>query len=325
VDKYVQFTLKDPVCPEQYKIRTPVQYRGTIKLHGTNAGVACSVAGLVAQSRTRALALDDDHEGFAKFVSTEAQTQAIREIEKSIREEHNISDDTTIYLYGEWCGPGIMKGTAINSLPDKQWVLFAVRAGETYIDALFPLKDKYADARIFSVLDVPSWTLEVDFSSRDSKQTALEKATEYTDAVEAQCPWGTKFGVTGIGEGIVWTPLGQHWGKTDLFFKTKGEKHKKVKSKKDQPDIDPEVLDSIGEFVEFAVTEARLEQGLDVLKENGHAVEMRSMGIFLKWLSQDVARECAVELEASRLEWKQVQGQVTTQARDYFKGICTKF
>ena len=180
VDKYVQLT-RDPECPEAYKICTPVAYRGTIKLHGTNAGVACSITGLVAQSRTRALTIEDDHEGFAKFVNHEAQTKAIREIEQVIRCQHGISNETPVYLYGEWCGPGIMKGTAINGLPEKQWVLFAARVGEDYIDGLFPFDDKYADVRIFTVFDVPTWTLEIDFSLQESKQAALIKATEYTE------------------------------------------------------------------------------------------------------------------------------------------------
>jgi hypothetical protein len=107
-----------------------------------------------------------------------------------------------------------------------------------------------------------------------------------------------------------------------LFFKTKGEKHKKVKSTREKPSIDPEVMQGITEFVEFAVTEGRLEQGLDVLKEQGRDIEMRSMGPFLKWVASDVARECAAELEASKLEWAQVQGAVQVKAREFFKGAC---
>jgi hypothetical protein len=110
-------------------------------------------------------------------------------------------------------------------------------------------------------------------------------------------------------------------GRKELFFKTKGDKHKKVNSKQ-APTVDPEVLDGITSFIEFAVTDGRMEQGLDVLKEQGHPVDMRSTGHFLKWLNQDVARECRVELEASGLDWKQVQGPLQTKAREFFKRAC---
>lgn len=317
VIKTVQKTMASP--PE-------VQYRGTIKLHGTNAGVACSSEGLVPQSRSREITVKDDNMGFALFVSGESQTKAIREIEATIRARHNLAPNETLYLYGEWCGPGIMKGTALNQLPTRQWVLFQARvvsgARDEYLDALFPFEDKHAEAQIYSIQDVLTWTLTIHFGDRSSQQAALDQATALTETVETQCPWGTKFGAEGIGEGIVWTPLHEHWGLTDLFFKTKGEKHKKVKSSRERPSIDPEVLQSITEFVEFAVTEGRLEQGLDVLKEQGHGIEMRSMGHFLKWVAADVSRECAAELEASTLQWTQVQGAVQVKAREFFKGAC---
>jgi hypothetical protein len=194
-----------------------------------------------------------------------------------------------------------------------------------YVDALFSLGDSYADARIFSILDVPTWTLYIDFSSHESKQAALDTATSWTDEVEAQCPWGAKFGLTGIGEGIVWVPVGEHWGKPELCFKTKGEKHKKVHSKRESPQMDPEVLSSITEFVEFSTPESRLEQGLEVLKEQKLPLEMRSMGHFLKWVTADVQRECAAELEASGLDWKQVQGAIQIKAREFFKKATANF
>lgn len=317
---YIQATNGDPECPEKYKIHTPVKYRGTVKLHGTNAGIACTPEALVAQSRTRDLAVDDDHHGFAKFVA--AQTEAIRDLESKIRDKNGIDPSKKLVLYGEWCGPGIEKKVAVTKLPDKQLVLFAAKVvdGEhsSYLDVIEPFNDTYKDASIHSVFDAGTWALEVDFSDPESRQKALDQATEWTKAVGLKCPYAARFGVEGPGEGIVWVPMGEHWGKSDLFWKSKSDHHKVTKSDKVKPDLDPEVLESIEKFVDFSVTENRLDQGISVLEEQGLAVDIKAIPHFLKWVGQDVKRECAVELEANNLEWKNVGKAVTNKARQWY-------
>ena len=216
----------------------------------------------------------------------------------------------------------MQKGVAINKLPGKQWVLFAVKVveGETsrYIDALPWLADKRSEIGIFCIFDTVKWCMEVDFSSQESKEAALATISEATAKVESKCPWANLFGIDGLGEGIVWTPIGEHFGNTDLYFKSKGEKHKEVKSR-NAPALAPEVIESIEKFVDFAVTEQRLEQGLEVIQEQGHVIDMRSMGTFLKWFGNNVKRESVVELESNSLEWKHVSKAVTLKARAFFQ------
>jgi hypothetical protein len=322
---YIEATNGNPECPEKYKIRTPVKFRGTVKLHGTNAGVACTEEALVAQSRTRNLAVDDDHHGFAKFVV--AQTEAIRDLERKLRDQHGIAASTKLVLYGEWCGPGIEKKVAITGLPEKQLVLFGAKIVEgeesTYLDIIGPLNDAYKDASIHSVFDAGTWELEVDFSDPESRQKALDQATEWTQVVGTECPYAARFGVKGPGEGIVWLPLEEHWGKSDLYWKSKSDHHKVTKSDKAKPDLAPEVLAGINQFVEFAVTENRLDQGISVLQEQGLAVDIKAISHFLKWFGQDVKRECAVELESNELEWKTVSKAVTNKARNWFLAKVT--
>lgn len=321
VARYVKTTNSNPDCPEEYRIRTPVTFRGTVKLHGANSGVTCHGGDFTPQSRNRVLSLEEDHMGFASFVRDQAD--ALHDLEQKVRADHGVDDDDKLVLYGEWIGPGIQNGMAINKLPDKQWVLFAAKAvrGEEsrYVDAVRPLEGAYDDNRIFSVYDVPTWELGIDFTSEESKEQAIEAVDRMTDEVEKACPWGRKFGLEGLGEGIVWVPVGTHWGHSDLFWKSKGKKHKEVKrAKRNKPSLDPEVIASVGKFVEFAVTEARLDKGIDYLVEMGHPVEMRSMGHFLKWVGQDVERECAAELEANDLKWKQVAKAVSAKAKEFF-------
>lgn len=323
VARYVR-TVNKGFDNEQFVVPSPVVYRGSVKLHGTNAGVQCTDDGLVAQSRNRILTLDDDNMDFAKFVHTNVTTEAIREIEAGIRDAAKLDGDTRIVLYGEWCGPGIQNGVALTKLPERQWVLFAVKAVQgdqsRYIDALPTLRGIYESAGVHSVHDVGTWRLQVDFNDKDSMETALAEAEKYAEMVEQLCPWGQRFGIEGMGEGIVWVPIAKHWGNSDLFFKTKGDKHKEVKkAKRNKPSIDPEIVNSVNQFVDFAVTDVRLEKGLDYLREMGKDVDMKFTGDFLKWIGADVKRECEADLEASELEWKQVSKAVNTRALQFFK------
>lgn len=322
VVKYARYVNGSPTVPADEQLHAPVVFRGTVKLHGSNAGVACLPEGLVAQSRTRSLAIGDDNYGFAAFVARPEVAAAIRSIEADIRAETGQPPDTRLTLFGEWCGPGLQKGVALNRLPDKQLVLFAVAVGEAdearYLDAVPRLGDRFAAVSIFSILDGPVWEETVDFMRDETVAAFVDKASALTEQVEARCPWGAKFGVEGVGEGIVWTPIGPQFGRTDLYFKTKGEKHRNTGGKGVKIPIDPQVLAGVAKFVEYAVTDNRLEQGLEVLGEMGKAVEMKSMGDYLRWVGNDVKRECAAELEASGLEWKRVAKAVNAKARAFF-------
>lgn len=326
VARYVEITNESPDCPEIHKIRTPVSYRATVKLHGTNAGVQCSPEGLVLQSRSRVITLDEDNAGFAAWMADPGRVAAVGAIGASVRAAAGLDAATPITIFGEFVGPGIQKGTAVNALPTRQWVVFAARIlseeverHAAYLDAIGPFGDAYASVGIHSVFDGPTHELAIDFSSRESKLEAASRTEALTQTVEARCPWGARFGVEGIGEGLVWTPIGPHWGHTDLYFKTKGDEHKGTKrTKAAGPQIDPEVLAGIEAFVEFAVTDNRLEQGLDSIREQGHTLEMKNMRFFLQWVGQDVKRECSSDLEASKLEWKAVSRAVTNKAKTFF-------
>lgn len=322
VARYLDEMRDDPEFPERYLIKTPVHYRGTVKLHGSNSGVHCTPDALIAQSRTREITPKEDNYGFAAFVAQEDTHQAIRTIEARIRATHEVETSASLVLFGEWIGPGVQKGVGVTALPQKQWVLFAVRliSGEEgqYINAVPTLGNEFADVNIYSVMDAPTLEIVVDYQSTSSKTQALETAMNATDEVEAACPWAKRFGATGIGEGLVWTPLGEHWGNSDLMFKTKGQKHQVVKSKTPKLQLTPEVLQGIADFVEFAVTDVRLAQGLGAVSEMGHAFEMRSLPHFLKWVALDVRRECELELEDNGLDWKAVSKAVTRKARDFF-------
>lgn len=320
VAKYVTYVNSADDIPDKYKVRSPVEYLGTVKLHGTNAGVLCREDGtFVPQSRNRVLSVDDDHAGFAKFVA-EHQDEISDYVDR-IKERLGVTGD--VVVYGEWVGPGIQSKVAVCHLPAKQWVIFAARVAEEgapYLELHKAFReDDLPEGPIQNVFQGPTWRVTIDFSDKQSREDAVAYVTESTLEVGQRCPWAARFGCEGVGEGIVWMPQGNLFGNSDLMFKSKSKDHK-VKSKNPQKvSMDPEVLQSIGDFVEYAVTENRLAQGIEAIREMGHPVDMKSTKHYLGWVGNDVRTECQDELEASNLEWKQVAKFVNDRALAFWK------
>jgi hypothetical protein len=300
-----------------------VAYRGRIKLHGSNASVVCVGDQQLAQSRNRELTLDDDNLGFAAYALAPARTEVIRTLALELRATIELAHDRPLVLFGEWVGPGVQKGVAVSKLPSRQWVLFAAATlddgavHKRYFEVP-KLGERFAEAGIYSIADAPEWHLELDFGDRDALERAAASIDEATLEVERGCPWGARFGVDGVGEGLVWQPLGEHFGDSELFFKSKGEQHQVVRRREPRVAVDPERLASVEAFVTYALTEPRLAQGLEVLREQGLELELRNLGAFLKWVGGDVRRECASELEVNNLEWKSVAKLINERAKAWF-------
>jgi hypothetical protein len=304
-----------------------VTYRGRVKLHGSNASVV--VVGndedsrLIPQSRNRELTLGEDNYDFAAFVLDPVRANGIRELAFYMRAALELPSTQPLALFGEWIGPGLQSRVALCKLPARQWVLFAVAVqdGEQirYFDLPSLMYSEYAGLSIFSLTDVDEYQVAIDFRTRELVEPAAAVIAEITSAVEQHCPWGARFGIDGIGEGLVWTPMDEHAGDAELFFKSKGEQHKGVAGeRKPRVSVDPQALVGVVAFVDHAVTTDRLQQGLDALREQGLIVEMRNLGSFLKWVGGDVQRECVAELEASGLDWKSVAKAVNERARTWF-------
>jgi hypothetical protein len=296
--------LNDQRAPimDYTKPQPTVTFTGTVKLHGTNAGVCYDprTGELYAQSRSRVINIESDNAGFAFWVST--NEDALQDICSSYENTNN----DLVTVFGEWCGGNIQKGVAITGLP-KMFVIFAVKVGDNYV----PIKDKDWDlSSVHTIMDFPNYTVDIDFNNPDM---SVPKLQELTLAVEAECPVGKAFSVSGIGEGIVW---GDGNGN---IFKVKGEKHSSSKVKK-LASVDVEKLASIHEFVEYAVTESRLEQGIDVVfTQTGLDIDIKLPGEFLKWVMRDIISEEADTLVGNGLEPKDIGKCVSTKARLWFK------
>lgn len=325
---YVEHVNTDPEVPEKYRIQVPVTFQGTVKLHGSNCGVVLDVqtGRLQAQSRETDLTPTADYKGFAKFV--EEHTTPIRGIFDLILEHYEPEDVQSIALYGEWVGAGVVsktKGAAVAKFDPKHWALFAVQVkhpGDGGPVNVSDLLDGFeGEGRIGNVRRASNWSITINFNDPASIEAAKAEAAKVITAIEAQCPYGALYGLDGAGEGIVWMPTGEFQGREDLYWKFKTEAHsvtREPKVRKERPVLPAEVQEAIADFVAFAVTYNRLEQGIDALEQQGLGLDKRNTGKFIQWVAADVERECALDLEEAGLQWSQVSNQVTTKARGFF-------
>ena len=297
---------------EQYRPTSPILYKGKIKLHGTNGGVAIYPDGrVVAQSREQELVNGADNAGFAKWVvSHEAEFARLK-------------GENQVTVYGEWCGKGINKGCAIHNV-DKHFAVFMIQIGgkESEIVITDPVEINlwFAQHGIDFVKVLPWFepaTITLDFGNVDQLRKQADEISALVLQVEACDPWvKEQFGVEGVGEGIVYYPqLLRRTEITRYMFKAKGAKHS-VQVHKQAVMVDPEIVKGVNEFVNMFVTENRCLQGLSVACNN--ELDRKLTGSFLKWVCQDVLKESKTELEASNLTWEQVSGAVQKAAQRWW-------
>lgn len=296
-----------------------IKFKGTVKIHGTNAAICLKGDDMWAQSRSNIITPEKDNAGFAKFV--EENKNKLKELLLKAKTDVGAEDEDTVTIYGEWCGQGIQKGVAISEL-DKMFIIFAVKVLKSAqpdandpnaeVGQYYPCDGlKAPEIRVFNINDYETYEVEVDFAM---PQLAQNQIVELVEKVENQCPVAHAMGVDGIGEGIVFTAW---WKDERLIFKAKGQRHSVSKVKK-IASVDPEVLRNIQEFVDYAVTENRLVQGVQQVFADD-PIEIRRMGEFLKWVMGDIAKEETDVLEANNLTMKDVSKLASNKAREWFQ------
>lgn len=293
-----------------------VPYVGTVKLHGTNAGVNILTDGTVtAQGRNSVLTVQQDNFGFAAFVH--ARVDLFRDLADGL--------NCGVTFYGEWIGRGIQKGVAVSQL-DKQFVIFSYRFDDD--DLVFPIetygfrgpfdddKEQFNTVGIYFINQVPEYEVTIDFRPGHLEEAA-DKISELTLEVERKCPWGAMFGVEGTGEGIVWR-MRNSPGDASRWFKSKGLEHKKVGPRAGKVDIDPVKAQNITELVEVILPKWRLEQGISELEQRGLTINPENTGEFIKWIHQDILKEEVDHITKSGYSWKDVVGTASKKAKDFY-------
>ncbi len=297
-----------------------LKFQGTVKIHGTNAGIRYDGTTLTAQSRERDLSITSDNCGFYVFMQQNAEL--FENLLKSFRDSSFNSD--TVVLYGEWCGGNIQKGVAVSKL-DKKFVIFGIRlingADEIFIESLdlihqitqYTTLDDLNKRNVYVITQFQTWELDIDFNSPHDVQNTL---TDITNAVENECPVGKYFGVSGVGEGVVWSHNSEKYGL--LQMKVKGEKHSNSKVKVLAP-IDEEAFAKAEDFAENYTTQSRLEQGLHVMKTEMQLNTMpENVGTFIKWVVQDVMKEEQGGIIDNNIDPKKVAKKVSDIARKWY-------
>lgn len=255
---------------------------GTVKIHGTNSSVGLDLKdnSLFYQSRNRVLSLDDDNYDFAKYI--EDNKSEFLKIFDEIKNKINTEKYDSIIIYGELAGKGIQNKVSVSQI-DRFFAPFSiVGVNKDTVDELDVKLSINESIRFYPVETFGVYNVQLDL---DNVHLAQQEIKDLTISVENECPVGKYFGVSGTGEGIVFTDETKQYS-----FKSKGEKHS-VSKVKVIADVDIEKINKIKDFVDYSVTENRLNQGIEYLKEMNKELDISSMGDFLRWLANDVLKE----------------------------------
>ena len=303
-------------------------FSGSVKLHGSNAGVCFSKQhGIYAQSRNRVLSVDNDNAGFCTFVQPLlAYFQTLFQLLME-RIEFDFEGGETLVVFGEWCGGNIQKGVGICKVP-KMFVVFsaavmpaAAKVKSTLNPRWLPDADwrnfSAPEQRIFNIQDYATFKIDIDFSRPEASQAQLQ---EITEQVERECPVALAFGIAqGTGEGVVWTAFDREnvWR-----FKVKGDEHKVTKTKQCVP-ISTEHPSSLEEFIDNVVTENRLMQGIaEVFTSQNNSVSQKETMTFLRWVQDDVLKEERDTITTSGFSEVAVMKAIREKARPWFTKHC---
>lgn len=293
----------DPIYDYSKPLPT-LSFEGTVKLHGTNAAIALDKAtgDVWFQSRERLLSLGQDNAGFMASFHGKPVAEFLSKIPGA----------GTVILYGEWCGSGIQRGVALTQLP-KMFVVFAAKS-ETWLPKEIVATLKDTNLGIYNIYDAQTYSVNIDFNQPEMQQNIL---VENTASVEAECPFAKLYGVSGVGEGIVYRCITPGWEDPQFWMKIKGEKHS-VSKVKTIAAIDTEAVKTLNDFVNNTVTEARCRQSLDKLKERGLPLERKSLGEFLRWIVTDIIKEESDVAVASGIDLAKIGGPISNHARTWF-------
>jgi len=171
------------------------------------------------------------------------------------------------------------------------------------------------ESRVYCIHDFPRYECEIDFDNPHMIQNELNKITEL---VGDECPVGKAFGVSGIGEGVVWRCIESEYDDSGYWFKVKDERHSNSKVKT-LATVDVERINDINELAEQEAHNGRLEQMHQTVFDtlNGGETDIKRMGDFIKAVMADIAKEDMDVIAASGFTWKEVSGPVSKICREF--------
>ena len=291
-----------------------ITFKGTVKLHGTNAAIGYSKQdGLWCQSRERILSVEKDNAGFAFWV--ESNKKYFEKLLCDISVTPDFYD--TVIVYGEWAGGNIQKGVGLSETEKSFYPFYLeyLKDGVVVETSIHPYGEDGGwlankELKIFPITRFETYSIDIDFNCPELVQNKL---AEFTEAVENECPVAKYFGVSGIGEGVVWTA---EWNSQVLRFKVKGEKHSSSKVKT-LASVDVEKVNGAIEFATYTVTDSRFNQAIENVF-NGESVDIKRLGDVIKWVMNDVLKEEIDTMAANNLEPKDVGKYISQKVKEKF-------
>ena len=291
-------------------------FKGTVKLHGTNAGVSYNIVDDIwYQSRENIITPLKDNAGFATF--GESRKDLLVDMIENLASKNDVNlQENSITLYGEWIGKGIQKNVAISEL-DKRFVIFGAKVSP-FNEELVSYWIDYSNLRdedngIYNILDSKMYEITIDFNNPLLSQNEI---VDLTLEVEQECPFAKMFGVTGIGEGIVFsyeTEDGQI-----IRFKSKGELHQKSKVTTLKK-VDDVKINLVQEISHKLTPTWRLDQAIENVYNtlNGGIVDRSKVGEYIKWVLDDIVKEELDLIGSNNLSIKDVSKTVSDIARKH--------
>lgn len=298
---------------DQTKILPTIRFEGTIKLHGTNSGVSYNKeSGIWYQSHGGIITPLKDNYGFAFFA--DQNKESFMNIINQVYIDNDLGEEFTVSVYGEWAGKGVQKSVGISEI-DKAFFLFGIKISKPQDDefnSYWVNCKKYSDVehKIYNVNDFKTFAINIDFNNPKQHVNDL---IDITSKVEQECPVAKHFGVSGIGEGVVWVAT---YNNATFRFKVKGEKHSVTKIKK-LVEVDVVKLKSVDDFIDYAVTENRIDQAISVVC-CGKALEKYMLADIIRWVIKDVLLEESNALVENNLEPKDISKMVSDKTRRVF-------
>lgn len=307
-----------------------IAYRAKIKLHGTNLGIRVHPDGTVAiQSKSQDLTIENDLNTAARWFEPQRDVWA------------QAACEDTIIFYGEWGGPGIGKGDAIQLTDKKRFYIFALGIGEAphrQDKGLMTSKWMITDPQVIAafipegvsddevrVLPYELDPLEMDFSDLDAVNAVLDTLNAAIEEVEVTCPYVSRhFGIDKKGEGYVVVQHADEPGQLSAeeyartTFKAKTEAHRVKKQGKAATPREP-LPETATAFVETFCTPARVSQAIDEVC--GSIPDKKMTGKVIAWMVADIEKEGGPEieaLEAAGTPFARLKGPIADATRTIF-------
>ena len=295
---------------------------GTVKLHGTNASRSINQDGEQwSGSRSKIITPESDNAGFATFCHSK------NSVFERLFELIPFNGYDYITIFGEWCGQGIQKGVAIAELP-KMFVVFDIkrsydnpeRGDNVYASDEEIKLIRSLNNQIFNIFDYPTVEITVDFANPGLSQNHI---IDLTIAVEDECPVGKAFGVSSIGEGIVFSYINDQGVKQR--FKSKGLKHSNTKIKVLHT-VDTDRLILINEIANQVTPSWRLDQMIESTFDimNGGFLDRTKLGDYIKAVIADVVKEDLDIIINAGFELKDIASKISSIAKNYFFDVEKK-